>query len=201
VVTLNGTGLAGIGLRLRLGDLDLPLSSITSTTVTYQVPWEMVTGTYSAQIEADSEPDFVQVLTGDVRWVPTVGPIVRSDFSSAIDDRRPARLGEIVHVYVGGIGPVQPPVSTGVLAPLSPLSYLDGGLKCVVPSWVPPNAPIETEIPVYFAGLAPGTLGWYQISVRLPDKYENSVGVPSLIGIDCKGQYARFSTYLTFAAR
>lgn len=71
----------------------------------------------------------------------------------------PAHAGDIVVVYLTGGGPVSPGVSTGALAPASPLAWVNspysftiGGLKA------------EAS---YF-GLTPGFIGLYQANLRVP---------------------------------
>ncbi|MBX9600331.1 MAG: hypothetical protein K2X35_04985 [Bryobacteraceae bacterium] len=85
---------------------------------------------------------------------------IHEDWSGLVTGDNPARPGEIIHLYVSGLGPVEPPVRTGeragVLHPVTlPFRwvYTDVGTH-----------PLE----VLYAGLAPGLTGVYQIDARMP---------------------------------
>ncbi len=89
---------------------------------------------------------------------------MHQDYASEVTWEKPARPGEIVHVYGYGFGPVDPPVETGQPAPASPLSSIAAPIACHV--WQESPEPVE----VLFGGLAPGWIGLYQFDVRLPDE-------------------------------
>jgi uncharacterized protein (TIGR03437 family) len=89
--------------------------------------------------------------------------VVHQDFSALVSSQSPARDGEIVHLYATGLGPVDPPVSSGAAA-------LDRLAKITTPwafRWSVPS-PEEAPADVLFAGLAPGMVGLYQMDVRVP---------------------------------
>jgi uncharacterized protein (TIGR03437 family) len=77
--------------------------------------------------------------------------------------------GEIIHLYLTGLGPVAGVVQTGVPAsangPLQPVLNL---YTCNLTfATTPPGAGFATA-PVLFAGLAPGLVGLYQLDLRVP---------------------------------
>ena len=86
--------------------------------------------------------------------------LAHQDFRAAVTSENPAHPGEIVHAYATGLGPVTPEAVTGVPAPLDKLFRLTDPFDCQTDS-----RPME----VLFAGLAPGMIGIYQVSIRLPD--------------------------------
>jgi uncharacterized protein (TIGR03437 family) len=75
-----------------------------------------------------------------------------------------AATGSFVSLLGAGLGAVTPPVNTGVAAPSTPLSTLNGGVAVVVGG---------LTAPVLFAGLAPGYIGLYQIISRCRQPYLN----------------------------
>jgi uncharacterized protein (TIGR03437 family) len=97
---------------------------------------------------------------------------IHEDWSGLVTGDSPARPGEIVHLYVSGLGPVDPRVATGERAgPRHP---------AVLPfRWVYTDVgthPLE----VLYAGLAPGLVGVYQIDARMPDSFAGpllSIGI------------------------
>lgn len=75
------------------------------------------------------------------------------DWSGLVTEERPAWPGEIVHLYAKRLGPVD---SEGRVTPT---------LRCTVAS--ADNTRL-IDVPVLYAGLAPGFEGYYQISIRIP---------------------------------
>jgi uncharacterized protein (TIGR03437 family) len=89
---------------------------------------------------------------------------------SDITSSSPASIGEEIAVYVGGLGPVDPPVvPDGAAAPLSPLSITTD--RNIQVDFGNPQAPN----PVVFAGLTPNEAGLYQINVVIPSGTPSSV--------------------------
>jgi uncharacterized protein (TIGR03437 family) len=85
--------------------------------------------------------------------------MVKADWSGLVTV--PPKAGDIVYVYMLGLGPVTGDVQTGVAAPVGSLRPIQWGLSC---QFVPQTAPAD----VLFAGLAPGMIGVYQVTLRVP---------------------------------
>jgi uncharacterized protein (TIGR03437 family) len=71
----------------------------------------------------------------------------------------PVPAGSYISLYATGLGAVTSAVADGSPAPTSPLSYSNGGVTVFVGG---------LSAPVQFAGLAPGSVGLYQINVQIP---------------------------------
>jgi enamine deaminase RidA (YjgF/YER057c/UK114 family) len=94
---------------------------------------------------------------------PKLMSSVHQDFSGPITSDKPARSGEIIHLYASGLGPVTPPVPDGATAPASPLSRTVNPVTCGALDASGNMIPLV----VLFAGLAPGQTGVYQLDVEL----------------------------------
>lgn len=145
----------------------------SSTSLLLQAPWDLplsrpVTFTVSAP-----EHPFEQVVRQ--QSVPAAPVIFQSeqkrevvfheDFRGPVTSQDPASPGEIVHVYATNLGAVTPPIATGTPAPANVLHRVVASLSCsagVVGPWQ------EVPVALLFAGLAPGTIGIYQMDVQLP---------------------------------
>ena len=77
----------------------------------------------------------------------------------------------MIHLYGIGFGPVEPAQTTGKPAPASPPAQATSQFTCYVTS---PDRQQRYEVPILFAGLAPGVLGYYQISVQMPQHFLSS---------------------------
>ncbi len=102
----------------------------------------------------------------------------------------PARAGEVVILYLVGLGAVSPPVTAGTAAgdggANGPLSQLTAEVTASVD-----GRPAK----VLFAGLAPYFAGLYQLNLQLPD---DLTGGPNTITVACGGE--RSQTGITFPA-
>jgi uncharacterized protein (TIGR03437 family) len=90
----------------------------------------------------------------------------------------PARPGEWITVYGSNFGEVLAPPLTGMPAALYPLAPLAPGVPV---AWqfglwlVQPDLDIRLE--TNFMGLAPGTVGVYQINLHMPDAFRRGDSV------------------------
>jgi uncharacterized protein (TIGR03437 family) len=92
---------------------------------------------------------------------------IHEDFSSLVTQARPAKPGEILHLYAHNLGPVNPAPTPAIPVPLQPLSALAAPLTCFLGDSVP--------VDVVFAGLAPTMIDVFQLDVRLPPSSANTV--------------------------
>jgi uncharacterized protein (TIGR03437 family) len=86
--------------------------------------------------------------------------IIKGDWSG-FQTTQP-HAGDIVYLYMTGLGPVSGPVHTGIPAPLDIVEPLQSPLTC---TFTPQTTPAQT----LFAGLAPGLVGIYQVAFRIPE--------------------------------
>jgi uncharacterized protein (TIGR03437 family) len=176
-VLVTGKRLApqGGSVQARRGSVSLPLLSADERSVTFQVPWE-------AALDPAYDVEFTIPGRQDPAWIPVVRlnivsaapqfvlPAIHEGFTSVITMASPARPGEVITLYAIGLGAVAPAVATGQAAPLSPVSYLVDGLVCSAPAITGQFIPMD----VLFTGLAPATIGYYQVNLRLPASLPDS---------------------------
>jgi uncharacterized protein (TIGR03437 family) len=155
--------------QVRIAGLDAPVQSAAADQVWFQTPWETPVQD-SAPVELvsgnsplESPPGAVAVaerspgnFTTDLTFLA-----VHQDWSGLVTPDRPAAGGEVIAVYLNGLGPVTPRVATGAVGPVPPAA-ITGALRCQF--W--DGGPNDGQI--FFAGLAPGMLGVYQLSVQVP---------------------------------
>ena len=87
------------------------------------------------------------------------------------DSSNPVRANDFISIYCTGLGPVNPAVAPGSLAPSTPLSY-SSPVSVLIG-----NVPAQ----VIFAGLAPGEIGLYQVNAIVPAEVTPGPAVPVVI--------------------
>ena len=190
IVAIFGTDLASdtqvataVPLPTTLGDtvvtfndIPAPLFFVSGTQINAQVPFELMTGagTVTAQVKRGGETSAAQPIA-----VAAVSPgiftlnqqgtgpgaILHAEDFQLVSESAPARPGEFLLIFCTGLGPVQPEVQSGKVAPnIPPLAEtLSTPLVNIA----------GIAAAVTFSGLAPGFVGLYQMNVQVP------AGVPS----------------------
>ncbi len=99
---------------------------------------------------------FSQSQTGE-----GIGAVLHADYS-LVTEAKPAKPGEVIQVFLTGLGGVFPTVSDGALGGATASS-----LNTTLPGTVGANIDNLTA-DVAYAGLAPGLAGLYQLNVTVP---------------------------------
>jgi uncharacterized protein (TIGR03437 family) len=87
---------------------------------------------------------------------------------------RPAQSGEILSIFATGLGQTVDSIPTGTAAPQGRLVRLSDKIKVVIGG---------VEIDPLFSGLAPGTVGLFQVNVQLPSQVPIGSAVPTVIHV------------------
>lgn len=165
------------GVSVTVKGVDSPMLSVSPTQIIFQVPWQTdpTTGLpeKNAEVKIASpspfEPqlDFFNITktaSGGLLSLPHSydALAVHQNFDALVTPDNPAQPGEILHFYGTGFGRVASPPPDGMPAPADPLA------ATIVPVACHASSPSGPDIPVLYAGLAPGFVGIYQLDVRLP---------------------------------
>jgi uncharacterized protein (TIGR03437 family) len=127
-----------------------------------------VSNTFSLTV-LPAAPAVFRSASGDLTNVPTV---VRFSNGLMVTSTNPVHRGDILTIYLTGLGAVNPPVADGVPAPLDPLST----------TVVNPSVQIGgSGCPVLFSGLVPGYVGLYVLNVSVPSSTPQGLSVPLTI--------------------
>ena len=200
-----------VGFQMRIAGVEVPLFSVRADVVAFQMPWSFW-GSQSNQLvlpveiqtapgHSPFEPEPVLAATTDINLadvlaLPADYPpawqgrpfslAAAGDFSRLLTPEQPASPGDVVHVYAIGLGAVGNEPETGHAAPVrEPLARLEEDLVCTADTWDGASARTE-ELPVAYAGLAPGLVGVYQVSLRLPFDLGPHVEEPGLSRVFCR---------------
>jgi len=164
------------GTRVRVKDLAARVTKVTPTEIAIQVPWETPASADYVNVEVDLEPNVspfklppfstrgrvlatreAMVMDSDAAQYVLA---VHEDWSELVSAQNPARPGEVVHLYGTGFGKVMETPPNGMPPATGTQSSTVERVNCR--SGINP-------INVFYSGLAPGTVGYYQIDIRVPE--------------------------------
>lgn len=178
------------GAWVAVNSIISPLYFVSQTQVNFQVPWSTPANTSvtirTAQGTFASAPQSVRTA----RFAPALFALnqqgtgqgaIRIANSATVaapvgtlEDARPARRGEYIEVYSTGLGPVTNTPDTGSPASASPLSRTTTDPAVTIGN---------LAANVVFSGLAPGSVGLYQVDVQIPNDVTPGDAVPVVLTI------------------
>ncbi|HLY15799.1 MAG TPA: glycoside hydrolase family 3 C-terminal domain-containing protein [Bryobacteraceae bacterium] len=155
------------GLSLAFAAVDAPLFFVSGTQVNLQIPWEAngqasLTAELSGQTSAPQTVDIAAFAPGIFTTnAQGTGPGAILDSSyHLVTPSNPAGAGvTVILIYCTGLGAVNNPPPTGAPAPIGSLSQ-----TTTEPTVTIGGAPAQ----VLWAGLAPGSVGEYQVNALVP---------------------------------
>ena len=175
------TNLAGV--KLLINGIEAPLFFVSFGQVNFQVPFEIGLGQATIRIMRDDAMGNPITAAIDVRspgiflW-PGLGSYgIVTNFSQGQNCplppevpcpigpglSAPARPGDAIVIWATGLGSVTPAVASGAAAPFDPLSVSDA-----IPDVLVGFGIFGLPVRPFFAGLAPGFVGLFQINLFLP---------------------------------
>ena len=159
------TNLGGTSVTVNGNQVPILFSSYNQ--VNFQVPYSLSSRTAQIQVQGPSGSSStvtVDVLSSAVGLFTSQtngrGPVLALNQNGSVNSiSNPAAAGSYISLYATGLGAVTPAVMEGTIASSTNLSNVSS----------PPSVIIGgLTAPVYFAGLAPGYSGLYQLNVQIP---------------------------------
>lgn len=166
--------LAGVSVSFDSQGTSLPgrLHFVSSGQVNVQVPWELM-GRNSVQVKVSTGPlTESSLLTVPLKnHSPAMfeiadpggsGRVVAAALDGGfqvIGSTNPARRGQVVQLFVNGLGPVDNTPPSGEITPASPLARTLETPTVTIGGW---------DSSVQFSGLAPFNVGLYQVNAEVP---------------------------------
>ena len=160
----------------------IPLIFVSPTQVNAQMPFQAigdvvmvvhtpagVSPNFNLVVPPTAPAVFVSGSAGPLTNVPTV---VRQATNLLVTTSDPVHLGDMLVIYLTGMGAVTPVVANGTPGPQNPLA-----VAISVPQVTLGGASLSVE----YAGLAPGEVGVYQINATVPLNAPQGLNVPLVI--------------------
>jgi uncharacterized protein (TIGR03437 family) len=120
------------------------------------------------------EPNAPSVFLGSAGPETNIPTVVRNDDNQLVTPSNPIhrKSNTALVIYLTGLGQTTPAVATGQPAPFNPLAL----------TLVQPTVTLGgVNLPVLYAGLAPGLVGVDQINVTVPFTVPDGMAVPLVI--------------------
>jgi len=147
----------------------LPFQAIGDVTVILRTP-----GGISNNYNLVIEPNAPSVFLGSAGPETNIPTVVRNDDNQLVTPSNPIhrKSNTALVIYLTGLGQTTPAVATGQPAPFNPLAL----------TLVQPTVTLGgVNLPVLYAGLAPGLVGVDQINVTVPFTVPDGMAVPLVI--------------------
>ena len=157
------------------------------TGIAVQVPYELVVDpftmppdtTLTVTQDSVAGPAFSVATAHDIVHILTcnLAPCIARADGSLLQTGPPPVAGDILTIYLVGLGTTNPSVPNGQVTPAPAPTLRDGVFVDLVfganagPSVPAMNQPAGQQAKVTFAGLSPGQIGLYQINVQLPETF------------------------------
>ena len=173
---IGGAGFSegGSAVEVAVDGQAVPILGVTATDIAVQIPWSMNAGDHTLTLDAHADSPFqlepvvltvtrpalafVSTGTDVAGWPNAVA--VHEDWSSLVTRESPAKVGEVVHLYATGLGPVTPSLADGQPGGANPPSRTVETVTC---SFVR-----DVAGEVVWSGIGPGLVGIYQVDLRIP---------------------------------
>ncbi len=167
-LTVNGLPVPIVFVSPKQINAQLPFEAVGNVTLIVRTPGG-VSDNFNLVILPTAPRVFLSGNAGDVDNLPT---LVRNTNNLLVTDTNPVHRGDVVTIYLTGMGTVTPAAPAGQPAPTDPLAT----------AIVQPDVTLGgVHLPLYFAGLSPGQVGVYQIDVSIPANTPTGLTIPLTI--------------------
>jgi uncharacterized protein (TIGR03437 family) len=148
------------GASITVNGQPAPLFFVSPTQINFQFPFE-VTGA-QALVQVTTLDGATTLLVPVMPAAPAIiaGGIIHAATGAPVNADNPARAGEVLTLFATGLGVTNPAVPSGAPAPSAPLAVTASPVTVIMRDW---------SANVVFSGLAPGSVGLYQVSFVVPD--------------------------------
>ncbi len=167
-ITVNGQPIPLIFVSPTQINAQMPFQAVGAETIQVHTPGG-TSDNFNLTVQPTAPAVFLSGVAGPQTNLPTV---IRLDNGLLATDSNPIHRGDILILYLTGLGQTNPAGLTGYPAPGDPLAT----------ALTLPTVSIGgVNLPVSYAGLAPGEVGVYQINVQVPGSTPVGLGLPLTI--------------------
>jgi len=169
------------GVTVLVDGVPAPLFDVTSTQITFQVPWRLLAKTQATVAVVVNGFTSNAVTVTPAAFAPAIfttnsqgtgqGAVLFNSSAIVVDSSHPGRAGDLTNVYATGLGGTFASVADGT-----------AGSGSVIAANIPTATIGGISAKVGFAGIA-GFVGLYQINVTIPQGVPSGSAVPLVLTI------------------
>ena len=164
-LTVNGEPMPILFVSPSQINAQMPFEAIGNVTMVLHTPGG-VSDNYNTVILPGAPSVFLSGTAGPDTNIPT---IIRASNGLLTTPSNPVHRDDALVIYLTGLGQTLPAVATGLPGPSNPLAQ----------ALTMPQVTLGgTNLPVLYAGLAPGEVGVYQINVKVPSSVPLGMSIP-----------------------
>jgi uncharacterized protein (TIGR03437 family) len=167
-ITVNGQPIPLIFVSPAQINAQMPFQAVGAETIVVHTPGG-TSDNYNLTVQPTAPAVFLSGVAGPQTNLPT---IIRLANGLLATDSNPIHPNDVLVIYVTGLGQTNPAGLTGYPAPGNPLA------NALTPATVTLGG---MNVPVEYAGLAPGEVGVYQINVTVPGNIPTGLSLPLAI--------------------
>jgi uncharacterized protein (TIGR03437 family) len=167
-ITVNGQPIPLIFVSPGQINAQMPFQAVGAETIVVHTPGG-TSDNFNLTVQPTAPAVFMSGVAGPQTNLPT---IIRAANGILATDSNPIKPNDVLVIYVTGLGQTNPAGLTGYPAPGNPLASALAQTSVTLGGM---------NLPVSYAGLAPGEVGVYQINVTVPGNIPTGLGLPLAI--------------------
>jgi uncharacterized protein (TIGR03437 family) len=167
-ITVNGQPIPLIFVSPTQINAQMPFQAVGQETIVVHTPGG-TSDNFNLMVQPTAPAVFLSGIAGPDTNLPTVIRIADGQLAT---DSNPIHRSDTLVIYVTGLGQTNPAGLTGYPAPGSPLANTLTSVNVTLGGM---------NLPVIYAGLAPGEVGVGQINVTVPGNAPTGLGMPLTI--------------------
>jgi uncharacterized protein (TIGR03437 family) len=161
------------GTQVLVNGQPAPLYYVSPGQINFEIPIDAATDDATVQVVRNSQVGnsaYLNIKNSVPRFITNGGAyaIITTPGAALTGiPSHPVNAGDVVVIYMIGLGPTTPLVPSGTAAPSDPLAVIDVNTTQVCFGNDSPFSPAQCVTP-QFVGLTPGLVGLYQVNVAIP---------------------------------
>ena len=161
------------GTQVLVNGAPAPVYYVSPGQINFEIPIDAATADATVQVIRNGQAGntaYLNIKPSVPRFITNGGTyaiMTTPDGTLTGIPSHPVKAGDVVVIYMIGLGPTTPAVPSGTASPANPLAVIDATTTQACFGVQSPFSPIPCITP-QFVGLTPGFVGLYQVNLAIP---------------------------------